>query len=71
MPGIVEIKGKDGSTVFKCQMFDGLRLSLKTKNIQERFEMLKTLEYKKGDVVIVTFPKTGQLIYVVTSNRSW
>ena len=61
MAEIFEVKSKNGSTLMKYKLYDGLRMSLRVENVMERFEKLKTLKYKEGDVVIVTYPKTGML----------
>ena len=64
MAEIFEVKSKNGSTLMKYKLYDGLRMSLRVENVMERFEKLKTLKYKEGDVVIVTYPKTGMLFAI-------
>ena len=54
---IKEVKNKDDTLAFKCwDMPDGSNLPLKIKNPNTK---LTELEYKDGDIIISSYPKTG------------
>ena len=61
MSDVVDIQAKDGTVVLKYKMYDGMYMSLRARDVEERFRTLKTLKYKEGDVLIISYPKTGKL----------
>ena len=58
---IIDIKASDGTIVLRFKLFQDRLMPLRATNIEERFKMLKTLEFVNGDVLIVSYPKTGML----------
>ena len=57
---VVEVRHKDGTLAFKCWEKDGLKLPLRVKDPDARFKEIKELEYKDGDIIIVSYPKVGK-----------
>ena len=57
---LVEVRHKDGTLAFKCWEKDGLRMAPAMKDPDARFQELKELEYKDGDIIIATYPKVGK-----------
>ena len=56
---VKEVKNKDGSLAFKCWDTDGKNLPLKMKNPDAQLKEINELEYKEGDVIVTSYPKTG------------
>ena len=63
MPEEIEVKNGDGSTAFKCWDMDGLYLPLRCKDPVKRLKDINEMEYKEGDIHIVSYPKVGRLSY--------
>ena len=61
MPEEIEVKNGDGSTAFKCWDMDGLYLPLRCKDPVKRLKDINEMEYKDGDIHIVSYPKVGRL----------
>ena len=60
MSELIDIKTSDGTFAYQLQKIDGIYMLTQIENIGERFQQIKEMTYKDGDVMIATYPKVGK-----------
>ena len=63
LPHERQIERKDGEVIFRLPCVDGIALipvrGLRMDGPEKRFQAIRNLEWKIGDILLATYPKSG------------